>query len=88
VPGNVAYAKLLRTSMKIGVGESARFLSHRGSWISRLVTRQFKPDRLVRELTPCATDPAARVAGFHLYTFNEVARTEQWRRAALARATP
>jgi methylenetetrahydrofolate reductase (NADPH) len=70
------------------VGESARFLSHRGSWISRLVTRQFKPDRLVRELTPCATDPAARVAGFHLYTFNEVARTEQWRRAALARATP
>jgi len=88
VPGNVAYAKLLRTSMKIGVGESARFLSHRGSWISRLVTRQFTPDRLVRELTPCATDPAARVAGFHLYTFNEVARTEQWRRAALARATP
>ena len=88
VPGNVGYAKLLRTSMKIGVGESARFLSHRGSWISRLVTRQFKPDRLVRELTACATDPAARVAGFHLYTFNEVARTEQWRRAALARATP
>ena len=30
-------------------------------------------------------DPAARVAGFHLYTFNEVARTEAWRQAALAK---
>jgi methylenetetrahydrofolate reductase (NADH) len=85
VPGNVPYAKLLRVSMKIGLGESARFLSHHRSWMSRLVTRQFKPDRLVRELTPCATDPAARVGGFHLYTFNEVARTERWRLRLLER---
>jgi methylenetetrahydrofolate reductase (NADPH) len=85
VPGKVPHAKLLRVSMKIGLGESARFLSHHRNWISRLVIRQFKPDRLVRELTRCATDPAARVAGFHLYTFNEVARTERWRRATLAR---
>jgi methylenetetrahydrofolate reductase (NADPH) len=86
VPGNVAYSKLLRTSMRIGLGESARFLRHRGSWISRIVMRQFKPERLVRELAPIAAESAARVAGFHLYTFNEVARTERWRRAELARA--
>jgi methylenetetrahydrofolate reductase (NADPH) len=86
VPGKVPYSKLLRVSMKIGLGESTRYLSQHRNWISRLVTRQFKPDRLVRELTPCATDPAARVGGFHLYTFNEVARTERWRQAALARA--
>jgi methylenetetrahydrofolate reductase (NADPH) len=86
VPGNVAYSKLLSTSMRIGLGESARFLRHRGSWISRIVMRQFKPERLVRELAPIAAEPAARVAGFHLYTFNEVARTERWRRAELARA--
>jgi methylenetetrahydrofolate reductase (NADPH) len=85
LPGRVSHAKLLRVSMKIGLGESARFLSHHRNWLSRLVTRRFNPDRLVRELTPCATDPAARVAGFHLYTFNEVARTERWRRAALER---
>ena len=85
VPGNVAYAKLLRTSMRIGLGESARFLRHRGSWISRLVTRQFKPEQLVRDLAPIAADSAARVAGIHLYTLNEVARTERWRRAELAR---
>jgi methylenetetrahydrofolate reductase (NADPH) len=85
MPGHVSHAKLLRVSRKIGLGESARFLSHHRGWISRFLTRQFKPDRLVRELAPCATDPAARVAGFHLYTFNEVARTERWRQAALAR---
>jgi methylenetetrahydrofolate reductase (NADPH) len=85
VPGKVPHAKLLRVSMKIGLGESARVLSHHRNWMSRLLTRQFKPDRLVRDLTPCATDPAARVAGLHLYTFNEVARTERWRQAALER---
>jgi methylenetetrahydrofolate reductase (NADPH) len=87
VPGNVPYAKLLRVSMKIGLGESARFLRHHGNWLSRLVTRQFKPDRLVADLAPIAADPAARVAGVHIYTFNEVARTERWRRAALERLT-
>jgi methylenetetrahydrofolate reductase (NADPH) len=85
VPGNVPHRKLLRVSMQIGLGESTRFLSHHRNWLSRLVTRQFKPDRLVADLAPCATDPAARVGGFHLYTLNEVARTERWRRAALER---
>jgi methylenetetrahydrofolate reductase (NADPH) len=79
VPGHVPYRKLVRVSMKIGLGQSTRYLSHHRSWISRLLTRQFKPDRLVRELAPYATDPAARVGGFHIYTFNEVARTERWR---------
>jgi methylenetetrahydrofolate reductase (NADPH) len=31
------------------------------------------------------TDPAAKVAGFHFYTFNEVARTERWRQQTLER---
>jgi methylenetetrahydrofolate reductase (NADPH) len=84
-PGSVDYSKLMRISMKIGLGESARFLRHHGNWMSRLVTRQFKPDRLLRELTPCVTDSASGVAGFHLYTLNEVARTERWRREVLER---
>ncbi len=85
LPGSVDNAKLLRISMKIGLGESARFLRHHGNWISRLLVRQFKPDRLLRELTPAVADPALGVAGFHLYTFNEVARTERWRRSTLQR---
>jgi methylenetetrahydrofolate reductase (NADPH) len=85
LPGSVEYSKLLRISMKIGLGESARFLRHHSNWMARLVTRQFKPDPLMRGLAPTLADPAANVAGFHLYTFNEIARTERWRREALAR---
>ena len=85
LPGSVDYTKLVRVSMKIGLGESARFLRTHSNWLSRLVTRQFKPDPLLRGLAPTLADPAANVAGFHLYTFNEVARTERWRREALAR---
>jgi methylenetetrahydrofolate reductase (NADPH) len=85
MPGSVDHAKLVRISMKIGLGESARFLRHHSNWMSRLLTRQFKPDPLLRGLAPTLADPSSNVAGFHLYTFNEVARTERWRRETLKR---
>ena len=85
MPGCVAYAKLVRVSMKIGLGESARFMSHHRNWMGRLLSRRFSPDPLLRGLGPVLTDPAANVTALHLYTFNEVARTERWRRSMLAR---
>jgi methylenetetrahydrofolate reductase (NADPH) len=85
VPGLVDRSKLVRISMKIGLGQSARFaLAHR-AWVRRLVARQFHPDRLLWELAPSFADPQANVRGIHLFTFNELARTERWRRAMLAR---
>lgn len=88
IPGSVDQAKLVRITMKIGLGESARFLrTHRG-WLGRALTRQFKPDRLLEGLAGTVADPGAAVAGLHLYTFNEVANTERWRRATLARLEP
>lgn len=85
MPGCVDEAKLMRITMKIGMAESARYLRHNRSVLGRVLTRQFKPDRLLRDLTPVVTDPALGVAGFHLYTFNEVGRTERWRRRAIER---
>jgi methylenetetrahydrofolate reductase (NADPH) len=85
LPGTVDHAKLVRISMKIGLGESSRFLRHHRNWMSRLMTRQFKPDPLLRGLAPLVADRDAGIAGFHLYTFNEVARTERWRREAIRR---
>ena len=85
LPGIVDYARLVRISMKIGLGESARFVGHHRGWMRRFVARQFKPDALMRDLAPTIADPEARIVGFHFYTFNEVARTERWRRATLAR---
>jgi methylenetetrahydrofolate reductase (NADPH) len=85
VPGIVHNAKLLRVSMRIGLGESARFLRAHRAWLRRLVTRTFSPDPLIRPLAPLLKDPAANVAGLHVFTFNELERTERWRRDAIER---
>ena len=85
MPGSVRRSRLMRVSIQIGLGESARFLAHHGNWLTNLLGRRFQPDELVSDLRPLVSDPSAGVAGFHLYTFNEVERTERWRREALAR---
>jgi methylenetetrahydrofolate reductase (NADPH) len=87
IPGCVDHAKLVRISMKIGIGESARFLRHQRGMLTRLVTRQFEPTRLVDGLAQVVSEPDTGVAGFHLYTFNEVGRTERWRQRTLTRLT-
>ena len=87
LPGCVDYAKLARITMKIGMGESTRFLRHNRNVLARLLTRQFKPSKLLEQLTPIVTNPDWGVGGFHLYTFNEVGSTERWRQRTLSRLT-
>jgi methylenetetrahydrofolate reductase (NADPH) len=80
VPGAVDNRKLLRTSLRIGLGESVRFLrSQRGLLRRFLLPRVFTPTKLLQALVPSFADPAARVGGIHVYTFNELERTERWR---------
>jgi methylenetetrahydrofolate reductase (NADPH) len=85
VPGVVDHAKLLRISMKIGLGESARFLRAHRAWLRRLITHTFSPEPLMRQLETLWEDPAANIAGLHVFTFNELERTERWRRQAVER---
>jgi methylenetetrahydrofolate reductase (NADPH) len=85
LPGIVPNAKLLRISMKIGLGESARFLRAHRAWLRRVLTRTFTPDPLIRGLAPVYADPSADIGGFHIYTFNELERTERWRQAMMER---
>jgi methylenetetrahydrofolate reductase (NADPH) len=86
VPGAVGHRRLLRISRRIGLGESARFLRAHGDWFRRLLLpRVYEPTSLVRDLGPTVGDPAARIAGFHIYTFNELERTEDWRRRVVER---
>jgi methylenetetrahydrofolate reductase (NADPH) len=80
VPGAVDNRKLLRTSLRIGLGESVRFLrSQRGLLRRFLLPRVFTPTKLLQALVPSFADPAARIGGIHVYTFNELERTERWR---------
>lgn len=88
VPGPVAARKLMRISSSIGLGESARFLRGHRSWIGRLVRpRGYRPDGLLEALAPQIARPEDRIAGLHIYTFNEIEQAERWRRDTLARLT-
>jgi methylenetetrahydrofolate reductase (NADPH) len=89
IPGVTDNRRLLRISLKIGLGESARFLeAHRG-WLARLLRpRAYSPTKRLLRLAPTIADPAARIGGLHVYTFNELERTENWRRELVAQLTP
>ncbi len=91
MPGAVSRQKLMRVSAGIGLGESARFLKKYGNWFVRFfMPGGYSPDRLMERLTPSFADPRGNIRGFHIYTFNEVGKTEAWRREVLDRigATP
>ncbi|WP_116040734.1 methylenetetrahydrofolate reductase [Amycolatopsis palatopharyngis] len=83
-PGVVDASKLLRISLKIGLGDSMRFLRSQHSVLSRLVTR-YTPEELLTQLVPAVVDPANRIAGWHFFTFNEIARTRDWSHQLAAR---
>ena len=81
LPSITDTAKLLRVSQKIGVGESARFLTKsRGGLLRLLVPGGYNPTRLLEKLSSNLGDPAHNVSGVHIYTFNELEQTETWRR--------
>lgn len=84
VPGVVSRAKLLRVSSRIGIGDSLRFLRKNGSFAGRFLRGGFSPDPLVDGLGSVLE--SGKVAGFHVFTFNDVEDTESWRHARLSSA--
>ncbi|MGW0966647.1 5,10-methylenetetrahydrofolate reductase [Streptomyces sp. NPDC002516] len=86
VAGPVQRAKLLAMATKIGVGESTRFLTRHPAWFLRFATPGgYSPDRLLARGAAALTAPSAGVPGLHVFTFNQIAETERWRRALLDR---
>lgn len=87
LPGVVDRTRLLRISMRIGLGDSLRFVSHQAGVAGRLLAG-YTPEPIVEGLAGVVADPDAEVVGWHLFTFNEVERTVAWWRQMLARAAP
>jgi methylenetetrahydrofolate reductase (NADPH) len=88
VPGAVETRKLLRTSLRIGLGQSVRFLRGQRGLLRRFLRpRTYTPTELLEQLAPTFADPAARLGGIHVYTFNELKQTETWRRQLVDRLT-
>jgi methylenetetrahydrofolate reductase (NADPH) len=80
-------AKLLRISTRIGVIDSARFLKGHSNWFLRMLQPGgYDPARFVNALLPDLAAPDRKVAGLHVFTFNEIEPTERWRQEMLARA--
>ena len=85
--GPVERARLLRMAAKAGASESAKFLAGHVEWFLRFgAPGGYRPERLLTRLAPAVTAPGSGVAGLHLFTFNQVQQTEEWRRELLARA--
>jgi len=80
-------AKLLRISTRIGVVDSARFLRGHSNWFLRMLQPGgYDPERFVNALLPDLAAPDRKVAGLHVFTFNEIEPTERWRQQLLSRA--
>lgn len=88
IPGAVNRQKLVRISAGLGLGQSARFLKKQQSLFWRFfLPGGYSPDRLVERLADGIAHPGSTLQGFHIFTFNELERTEAWRQAWLARLT-
>ena len=82
IPGVAEIPKLLSISARIGVKDASKFVLRNARFVGQLLRSAgvYRPNDLMRKLAPLIADPAAGVIGLHVYTFNNVAATEEWRR--------
>jgi methylenetetrahydrofolate reductase (NADPH) len=82
IPGVAEIPKLLSISARIGVKDASKFVLRNYRFVGQLLRSGgvYKPTALMRQLAPVIADPTAEVIGLHVYTFNNVAPTEEWRR--------
>ena len=86
IPGVAAIPKLIEISARIGVRDASRFVLKNTRFVGQLLASGgvYRPGGLLEKLSPLIANPAADVIGLHIYTFNQVAATEAWRREYLA----
>jgi methylenetetrahydrofolate reductase (NADPH) len=73
-------------SLRIGVGQSVKLLKkQKGLLRKSFTTAPYQPDDLLKGLIPYLDVPEINIPGFHLFSFNDVERTERWRMETFAR---
>lgn len=81
-------ARLLRMAATAGVSESARFLAgHKEFFLRMGAPGGYSPERLLDRAAAALVAPESVVEGLHVFTFNQVRQTEQWRRSLLDQLT-
>ncbi len=83
IPGVAEIPKLLAISARIGVKDAGTFVLKNVRFVGQLLRSGgiYRPTQLLRALAPVIADPAADVLGLHVYTFNNVPATREWRDA-------
>jgi methylenetetrahydrofolate reductase (NADPH) len=71
--------KLIELSLRIGVGQSVRYLSKQNGFLGNvLLGRAYEPADLLDEIRSRAPFPALGVEGLHLFSFNQIEATVDW----------
>ena len=85
LPGVIERSRLLQASFRIGVGDSLRFLKKKSNLARQLMRSSvYRPDDLVIELADFKANSDLNIAGYHLFSFNQLENTERWRHEAIA----
>ncbi len=85
LPGVIERGRLLRTSLRIGVGDSLRFLRKKSQVAAELMKSSiYHPDKLVTSISEYKNIEATNLAGYHIFCFNQVEMTEKWRVETIA----
>jgi len=85
LPGVIERGRLLRTSLRIGVGDSLRFLRKKTQVAAEIMKSSiYYPDSLVESISKYDQIDATNIAGYHIYCFNQIEITEKWREEKIA----
>ncbi len=84
VPGVIDRTKLFTMGMRLGIGNSMRFVKKNGGVLGRLFKPGgYDPNKLITPLSKQAQE--LNIEGLHLFTFNNVQATAQWQQKMLAK---
>lgn len=83
LPGVVDKAKLMSMGVRLGIGQSLSYLKKNRAAVAKMMTMtSYDPNDL---LIPLSTDLLnLGVEGLHMFTFNNVEATDQWRVSAIS----
>ena len=85
LPGVIERGRLLKTSLRIGVGDSLRFLRKKSQIATELMKSSiYNPDDLLRDFTEQNDINQSNLAGYHIYCFNQIETTEKWRTESIS----
>ena len=85
LPGAIERGRLVRTSLRIGVGDSLRFLRKKTQVAAELMKSSvYTPEKLVTGISNYKDITDTNLVGYHIFCFNQIEKTEKWRSKMIA----